>query len=64
MVYSIMQQDNDISYDIVQYVVNKRNDVAEVPTTNQPGSTVLCIEDSSVWMLTVDVEGQKEWKEI
>ena len=65
MSYSITQQDNDISYNIVQYVVNTREDVNTVPTSAESGSTIFCIEDSSVWMLTCGTStSSKEWKEI
>lgn len=65
MDYSIIQQDNDIQYDVVQYAVNTRADVAKVPTKCQPGSTIFVIEDSSVFMLTVDEDSKKrQWKEI
>lgn len=64
MSYSITQQDNDISYNVVQYLVNTREDVNTVPTTAESGSTIFCIEDSSVWMLTCGTLDTKEWKEI
>ena len=64
MSYSITQQDNDISYNVVQYVVDTREDVNTVPTSAESGSTIFCIEDSSVWMLTCGILNTKEWKEI
>lgn len=65
MAYSFIRQDNDISYDVVELVINTRNDLTDLPVNFHSGSTVICLEDSSVFMLSVDNEtGVKEWREL
>lgn len=65
MGYSIIQQDNDVSYNVIQCVVNLKSEIADLPTTFSSGSTAFVIEDSSVYMLSVgDATGIKVWKEI
>lgn len=65
MAYSIRQQDNDISYNVVELVVNTRADILTLPTNWSSGSTAICLEDSSVHMLSVNTDlNIKYWKEI
>lgn len=65
MAYSIMQQGDTVEYGVKQLVVNTKDDVSQVPTKDcKPGSTIFCIEDSSVWMLTIEDDNAPEWKEI
>ena len=46
-------------------MVNTKADIATLPTTWEPGSACICIEDSSVYMLgNPDVNGEKSWTEI
>lgn len=65
MAYSIRQQDNDIQYNVVELVINTRAEITDLPTNFTTGSAAICLEDSSVFMLSVsDSTGNKTWKEI
>ena len=55
-----ISQSGVTSYNVVEFVVDTRADVAQLPTKHAAGSTCLVIEDSSVWML----DSQETWKEI
>ena len=65
MAYSIIQQGDTVDYGIISATVNTRNDIDTLPKNWRSGSSVLCLEDSSVWMLsTEDGSSPKKWKEI
>lgn len=60
--YSITAQSGNVSSYVMEFQADKLEDIATLPKspTCLPGSTCLCIEDSSVWMLGND----NEWHEI
>lgn len=66
MAYGIIQQDNDIAYNVRSVVVNTLEDISTLPTKWSSGSTALVLENSAVYMLSVPDEttGAKEWVEI
>ena len=58
--YGLIQEGNEISAYIKQVVVDNLSDIDGLPVNWAPGSTAVCLEDSSVWMLCVN----KEWHEL
>lgn len=60
--YSITAQSGNTSSYIMEFQVDKIEDLVGLPKspTCSSGSTCLCIEDSSVWVLGSD----NEWHEI
>jgi len=60
MGYAITQEDNDVTSYLKGFVCDNRSDIRTLPTKIPAGSSCICLEDSSVWMLGVD----KEWKEL
>ena len=60
--YSITAQSGNTSSYIMEFQVDKIEDLVDLPKspTCAPGSTCLCIEDSSVWALGND----NKWHEI
>ena len=60
--YSITAQSGNVSSYVMEFQVDKLEDIATLPKspTCTLGSTCLCIEDSSVWALGND----NEWHEI
>lgn len=58
--YSIIQQGNAVNTYILSLVVDLKSDVSNLPTDIETGSTCICLENSSVWMLGND----KVWHEI
>lgn len=58
--YAIIQQGNAVDTYVLSLVVDSKSDVADLPTDIKTGSTCICLEDSSVWMLGND----KVWHEI
>ena len=60
MSYAITSQGDTIESYVVSCVVDKLTDIETLPTDWKSGSSALCLEDSSVWMLGVN----KLWKEI
>lgn len=65
MSYSIIQQGDTVDYGIISATVNTRNDIDTLPKYWKSGSSVICLEDSSVWILsTEDVSTPKKWKEV
>lgn len=67
MAYGIIQQDNDIAYNVRSVVVNTLEDIGTLPTKWSSGSTALVLENSAVYMLSVaDPEHglEKQWIEI
>lgn len=60
MAYRVMSNGANIQSNVVEIVVDTRTDLEDVPTTFGIGSDVICLEDSSVFMLGND----KTWHEI
>jgi hypothetical protein len=61
MAYSIVQQGDTVQYNIYEVQIDTRNDVEDLPTDSWgAGSSCICLEDSSVWMLGND----KKWHEL
>ena len=61
MGYILYVNDNDYPGYHVEYIVDTRADMANVPTDKAaPGSSCLVTEDSSVWVLNT----QRRWVEI
>ena len=60
--YSITAQSGNVSSYVMEFQADKLEDIATLPKSPicTSGSTCLCIEDSSVWMLGSD----NEWHEI
>lgn len=58
--YSVIQQGDTASTYVMQVVADTLEDVANLPTSWVSGSSCLCLEDSSVWMLNT----QKVWVQI
>ncbi len=58
--YSIIKENNEEKYGVIQYVVDTEADISELPTTALPGSTCIVIETSNVYMLN----NKKQWKKI
>lgn len=63
MAYAITSQGDTTDYGVLEYIVNTEADVASVPTTAGAGSTLAVIGTGKVYMLSVAVNGTKEWKE-
>ena len=63
--YTISKSGDSVQYGVIEAMVNTKADIATLPTTWEPGSACICIEDSSVYMLgNPDVNGEKSWTEI
>ena len=62
MPYSIVNQSGQSTYNIVEYVVNTEDDIADVPTDAASGSTILVIETGQVYVLSVMSDGTKKWE--
>ena len=60
MAYSIIKQNDDSAYNLVELVIDFKADIETLPTTYAAGSDCICIEDSSVYMLGND----KIWHEL
>lgn len=59
--YTIIQQGDSVSNYVLQVVVDIKLDIEQLPTKDwNTGSSAICLEDSSVWMLGND----KKWHEI
>lgn len=58
--YTIIQQSDTVTTYLMEAVVDNRSDIAELPTSWLSGSSCLCLEDSSVWMLS----NEKTWQEL
>lgn len=58
--YSIIRENDRAKYSITDYVADTEADIADLPTTANPGSTCIVIETSNVYMLN----NQKQWKQI
>lgn len=60
MSYKIIKNSDTTQPDVVEIVVDTRNDLDEVPTTFGVGSNCIVLENSSVLMLGND----KKWHEL
>ena len=60
MAISTMKQNGHTAYNNIEFVIDTKSDVENLPTTCSPGSIAFCVEDSSVYMLN----NQKVWSEI
>ena len=61
MGYRYTQQNDDVTYKVNSYVADTKADVAFIDVTNdEPGTTCIVLEDSSVYML----DTQKDWREL
>lgn len=60
MGYSLIKQDNDVAYNIREFMCDSPSDLVNLPTDAAPGSTCIVISSSTVYMLNTN----KEWKEI
>ena len=60
MAYRIIANGEDVQNDVVEIVVDTRNEINDLPTTYGIGSDAIVIQDSSVWMLGND----SEWHEL
>ena len=58
--FKVTENGNQIQSYKVAITADSRNDVQDIPTTYEMGSTCFVIEDSSVWMLG----GDKQWHEV
>ena len=58
--FAVASKNNTARYNLTQFVCDTENDIAEVPTTVAPGSTLFCIESSNTYMLNT----KKEWVKI
>ena len=58
--FTVASKNNTARYNLTQFVCNTENDIAVVPTTVAPGSTLFCIESSNTYMLNTN----KEWVKI
>lgn len=56
---NIISQSGKTTVYLKEFVIDTRDDVKDLPVTIPEGSSALCLEDSSVWVL-----GTKGWKEI
>lgn len=54
MAYRIMSNGTNVQSDIVEIIVDTVADIDELPTTFGIGSDLICLEDSSVWMMGND----------
>ena len=54
--YNVIKSSDNITPYIMEYVVSTRADINTLPVkpTCAAGSTCICLEDSSVWMLGDD----------
>ena len=57
---TVNRQGDTDQYDVISYTVDSLSDIASLPINAAMGSTCICIENSSVWMLG----GDKIWHEI
>ena len=60
MAYAITQQGDNTTAYLTGFVVDTLADIETLPVKIPAGSTCICLEDSSVWMLGVN----KDWKPI
>lgn len=60
MAFSFIKQDNDVAYNLVELVCDSLADIQALPTTCAPGSSCICLEDASVYMLSTE----KQWKQL
>jgi len=58
--YNIMQQNDHIGVYVTQFVADSEEDIAELPTSVQPGSTCIVVATSNVYMLN----NQKVWSKL
>ena len=58
--FAVASKNNTARYNLTKFVCNTENDIAEVPTTVAPGSTLFCIESSNTYMLNTN----REWVKI
>ena len=58
--FTVASKNNTVRYNLTQFVCNTENDIAVVPTTVAPGSTLFCIESSNTYMLNTT----REWVKI
>ena len=58
--FAVASKNNTARYNFTQFVCNTENDIAVVPTTVAPGSTLFCIESSNTYMLNTN----REWVKI
>lgn len=52
--YTIIQQGDTVQSYVIEAVCNTREDIENLPTDWLAGSSCFVIEDSSVWMLSLD----------
>lgn len=60
MAYKVYKNSDTTAAYVVEIVADKAEDIETLPTEFTPGSTCLCIEDSSVWVFGND----KEWHQL
>jgi hypothetical protein len=60
MGFRLYKNDNDYPGYHAEYIVDTIDDMQNVPTKCEVGSSCLVLEDSSVWVLNTE----KEWVEI
>lgn len=58
--YSVIQQGDTAATYVMQVAADTLEDVANLPTSWRAGSSCICLEDSSVWMLNT----KKVWVQI
>jgi hypothetical protein len=60
MGYQLYKNDHGYPGYHSEYIVDKREDMVNVPTNCEVGSSCIVLEDSSVWIL----DTEHHWKEI
>lgn len=58
--YRVISNGDNVQSSVVEIIVDNLSDINDVPTHFGVGSDILCLEDSSVWMLGND----STWHEI
>lgn len=54
MGYSLIKQNDSNTYDLKEFVCDKIADIETLPKSPAPGSTCICIEDATVWILSTE----------
>lgn len=58
--FSVDMNGNNKQSSVVEIIADEASDIQNLPTEYGVGSTCVCLEDSSVWMLGND----KHWHEL
>ena len=58
--YKAIKESGKVKYNVTEFICDTIEDIKDLPTTVEVGSTALVVEETKVFMLN----NNKEWKEI